>query len=123
MDPVGARNPWRWDAEWMNAAWLRGVRDVLDWVLGERTTSPLCRRSIRLPTTYELTHEDGVAKDILMQGRPGGLVANPDSWPPPQYGEGIHATILWLRGENTAAPVGRSAAYGPDLMPSPPDLF
>ena len=47
MDPADARNPWRWDASWMNAAWLRGVRDLLDWVLGERAASPLCRQDRR----------------------------------------------------------------------------
>ena len=35
MSASDARHPWRWEPGWMNAAWLRGVRDVLDWVLGE----------------------------------------------------------------------------------------
>ena len=26
---------------WMNAAWLRGVHDLLDWVLGDRPAAPL----------------------------------------------------------------------------------
>ena len=41
MDPADAQNPWRWPATWMHAAWLRGVRDLLDWVLGDRPTAPL----------------------------------------------------------------------------------
>src|SRR6266496_2589001 len=57
MDPTDARNPWRWDAAWVNAAWLRGVRDLLDWVLGERPASPLCGRTVGLPAVCDLTHE------------------------------------------------------------------
>src|ERR1022692_516594 len=36
MNPADAINPGQWEAGWMNAAWLRGVRDLLDWVLGQR---------------------------------------------------------------------------------------
>ena len=89
----------------MNAAWLRGVRDLLDWVLGERPTSPLCRRTIGLPTAYDLTYEDAAAQDVVLQGRPAGLPVDPDAYPPPQYGEGIQAAIRWLRGQSTTPPV------------------
>jgi hypothetical protein len=41
MDPGDAGNPWRWSPGWMNAAWLRGVRDLLDWALGDRAAAPL----------------------------------------------------------------------------------
>ena len=57
MSPSDARHPWRWDATWMNAAWLRGVRDILTWVLGETSTSPLCQRTVGMPTTYDLSYE------------------------------------------------------------------
>jgi hypothetical protein len=42
----------------MNAAWLHGVRDLLDWVLGERAASPLGQRVARLPTVHDLEYED-----------------------------------------------------------------
>jgi len=103
--PKQARHPWRWDAAWMNAAWLRGVRDLLIWVLGERDTSPLCDRAIGTPTTYDLTYEEDAAKQIVLQGRPSGVSADPVAYPPPQYGEGAQAAISWLRGETTSSPV------------------
>jgi len=28
MSPSDAKHPWRWGAIWMNADWLRGVRDI-----------------------------------------------------------------------------------------------
>jgi hypothetical protein len=104
MDPADTRNPWRWDAAWMNAAWLWGVRDLLDWVLGERPASPLCSRTVGLPAVCDLTHEDRSADDVIQQGRSGGILVDPATYPPPQYGEAIQATIRWLRGETTAPP-------------------
>jgi hypothetical protein len=106
MSPSDARHPWRWDAAWMNAAWLRGVRDLLAWVLGERDASPLCARAVGLPTSYDLSHEEAAAGPVVMQGRPGGTRVEPARYPPPQYGEGIQAAISWLRGQSTTAPVG-----------------
>jgi hypothetical protein len=105
MPPSQARHPWRWDPGWMNAAWLRGVRDLLTWVLGERDTSPLCGRTIGLPTTYDLTYEEAAANQVILQGRPCGISVHANTYPPPQYGEGIHATISWLRGQTPNAPV------------------
>ena len=61
----------------MNAAWLRGVRDLLDWVLGDRPTAPLSGRTVGPPTAYDLTHEENIADDIIQQGRPGGLPTDP----------------------------------------------
>lgn len=83
---------------------LRGVRDILTWVLGETPTSPLCHPSVGLPTTHDLTHEETAAADIVLQGRPGGHTVDPTAYPPPQYGEAIKATIAWLRGETTKPP-------------------
>ena len=91
----------------MNAAWLRGVRDILTWVLGETPTSPLCHRTVGLPTTHDLTYEEAAADDVVLQGRPGGNPVNPAAYPPPQYGEAIQATISWLRGETTTPPTDR----------------
>jgi len=101
MDPREARTPWQWDTDWMNAAWLRGVRDLLDWVLGKRAASPLCGHMVGLPTVHDLTYEDSAASDVILQGRPGGIAVDPATYPPPQYGEAIQETIRWLRGEIT----------------------
>jgi hypothetical protein len=116
MNPADAQNPWRWDATWMNAAWLRGVRDLLDWVLGTRVLSPLGQRVANLPTALDLDHEDLTADDVVLQGRPGGVAVNSGTYPPPQYGEAIQATIQWLRGETTVCPVDQDASspYLPD---------
>jgi hypothetical protein len=108
MDPADALNPWRWDATWMNAAWLRGVRDLLDWILGGRPLSPLGQRVVGLPTARDLDQEDLDADDVVNQGRPGSTVADPAAYPPPQYGEAIHATIHWLRGDATISPVDQT---------------
>jgi hypothetical protein len=91
----------------MNAAWLRGVRDILTWVLGKSPASPICQRTIDRPTTYDLTYEEAAADDVVLQGRPGGGV-DPTVYPPPQYGEGIQAAISWLRGETTAPPANQN---------------
>jgi hypothetical protein len=112
MSPSDAKHPWRWDAAWMNAAWLRGVRDTLTWVLGETPTSPLRQRTVGLPTTYDLTYEEAAADDIVLQGLPDGRAVDPTAYPPPQYGEGIHATISWLRGETTTPPTDHNG-HGP----------
>lgn len=117
MSPSDAKHPWRSDSGWMNAAWLRGVRDTLTWVLGECPTSPLCQRSVGLPTTYDLTYEQAAADPIVMQGRPGGLPVSPATCPAPQYGEGVQATISWLRGETTAPPVDNNG-HGPYRRPA-----
>jgi hypothetical protein len=112
MSPSDAKHPWRWDATWMNAAWLRGVRDILTWVLGEIPTSPLCQSSVGLPTAHDLTFEESAADDVVLQGRPGGHPVDPTAYPPPQYGEGIQHTISWLRGETTA-PLSDDNGQGP----------
>lgn len=114
MDPSDALNPWRWDATWMNAAWLRGVRDLLDWVLGERVNSPSGERIVGLPTADDLDREDLQADDVVAQGRPGGIAVDPEAYPPPQYGEAIQATIGWLRGETIVRPVDQHGC-GPYL--------
>jgi hypothetical protein len=80
----------------MNTAWHRGVRDLLAWVLGDRTDSPLSGRDVGLPAVYDLTYEEAAAEDVIAQVRDDGL--------PPQYGEAIQATITWLSGESTTRP-------------------
>jgi hypothetical protein len=105
MDPANVRTPWRWPATWMHAAWLRGVRDLLDWVLGDRVTSPLGQQVAGLPTVHDLEYEDLQADAVTSQGRPGGVMVDLDTYPPPQYGEAIQASIRWLRGESTSEPI------------------
>jgi hypothetical protein len=68
----------------MNAAWLRGVRDLLTWVLGERDAAPLCNRTVGLPTTYDLTYEEAAGDPVILQGRPGGISVDPVTYPAPQ---------------------------------------
>src|ERR1700735_1048967 len=48
-----ARRPWAWPAQWMDATWCHGVRDLLDWVLGERTASPRSGRTVRVPNVHD----------------------------------------------------------------------
>jgi hypothetical protein len=117
IDPADAAIPWRWDASWMNAAWHRGVRDLLSWVLGDSPISPLARRPVRWPDTYELTYEETAASDVIAQGRPGMLPPDPRRYSPPQYGEAILATITWLRGETTTPPAGQNGEvpYDPGI--------
>lgn len=110
LSAADARHPWRWDPAWMQAARLRGVRDLLGWVLGDCPAAPLCQRSGGRPSTYELTHEDAAANDVVMQGRSGGRPVDPDRYPPPQYGEGVQAAIRWLRGEATTPPASADGA-------------
>ncbi len=117
MSASDARHPWRWEPGWMNAAWLRGVRDLLDWVLGDTAAAPLCGRSVGLPSTSHLHYEDAAANVVVLQGRPGGVPVDPGRYPPPQYGEGLQAAIRWLRGETSAAPVD-PAGRGPYLYSS-----
>jgi len=104
MDPADASHPWRWDPAWMNAAWLRGVRDLLNWALGDEYVSPLRNQFMVRPPLDYLAIEEGAAEEIARQGRPGGEPVDPDDRPP-QYGEAIQATICWLRGEATTPPV------------------
>ena len=96
----------------MNAAWLRGVRDLLDWVLGDRPDSPLSAHAAKLPTVYDLSYEEAAAEDVVLQGSPGGTPVDPAQHPPPQYGEGLQAAILWLRGETTTPPLDQNR-HGP----------
>jgi hypothetical protein len=89
----------------VRVAWLRGIRDQLDWVLGDRPESPLCHRTVGLPAVYDLTYEEGAANEIAIDGCLGRTPANPTLSLRPRYGEAIVAAIGWLRGEATSAPV------------------
>jgi hypothetical protein len=112
LPAAAARHPWRWSQDWMNAGWVRGVADLLGWVLGESVASPLGRPVAGPPSRYELTCEAAAADSVVLQGRPGGRRVDPDRYPPPQYGEGLQAAVRWLRGEVTEPPVD-AAGDGP----------
>jgi hypothetical protein len=103
MDPGDARNPWHWDPAWMNAAWLQGVRDLLNWVLGDEYISPLRNRFMVRPPLDHLAFEEEAAEEMARQGRPGGEPGDN----PPQYGEAIQATVRWLRGKTAAPPISQ----------------
>jgi hypothetical protein len=107
MDPVTAMQPWRWPPTWQDAAWLRGVTDLLAWVCGERDAAPLSGERISLPSLADAGDEYGCAYDVLEQGRPGGQPVQPSRYPPPQYGEAIQAAYDWLCGARTIPPVDR----------------
>ncbi len=105
MDPADAADPWHWSPAWMNTAWQRGVRDLLDWILGDRPASPLTGRVIGMPTAYDLTYEMTAAGDVTGMGRLGGPRIMPAFNTAPQYAEAISVAICWLRGEVTEQPV------------------
>lgn len=105
IDPADSANPWRWPHEWMNAAWQRGVRDLLDWVLGQRPDDLLAGRAVELSAYYDLTYEESAASAVAVQGAPGGPLVDLTTYPPPQQGEAIRATIAWLRGESSESPI------------------
>lgn len=116
MDSANAGNPRQWAPAWMNAAWHQGVRDLLDWVLGDRSASPLRGKTMPKPPLQELDLEDEAAEEIARQGRPGSIPVNPGVYSPPQYCEGVQAAIRWLHGEATAVPIGPyNGASGGDL--------
>lgn len=111
-DGVGPDDLSKQDASQMNTAWLRGIRDQLDWVLGDRPDSPLCHRTVGLPTVYDLTYEESAANEIAIDGRPDRTPADPAHCLRPQYGEAVVAAIRWLRGEGTIPPIDQ-AGRGP----------
>lgn len=57
-----------------------------------------------LPSVYDLSYEEMAADNLIAEQCPGGIAVNPAIYPPPQYGEAVRATILWLRGETTRPP-------------------
>ena len=71
MDPRGRGGSWRWRPEWMNAAWL--TRRPRPARLGPRRPphrTTVWPRPWTRPTHYDLTHEEDIAADIILQGRP-----------------------------------------------------
>lgn len=124
-----AERPWQWPSWWMNAAWLRGTVAYLDWVLGETPLTPLTRQckplslgcisgspdprlTAALCSTFgagtgprEIEEEISVhASGVFMQGREGQPPAEPDKWPPPQWGEAVDQAHNWATGEDAKPP-------------------
>lgn len=99
----------------MNAAWLRGIRDLFDWVLGDRDVSPLRGRTLAEPPLQELDLEDEAAEEISRQDR----IRGNRSISPPKYNEGVQAAIHWLRGETTAIPIQPYEASSHDVNLTP----
>jgi hypothetical protein len=81
------------------------VRDLLDWVLGDRPDAPLTGRVIGLPATYDLTCEESAASEVAAQRSPGGPPVNPTAYPPSQHAEAMLASVAWVRGESFVSPV------------------
>jgi hypothetical protein len=107
LDPMLAAQPWGWDPAWMDAAWLRGTKDLLAWVAGGHDTAPLSGQVAHLPSLAQAMGECGFACDVLEQGRPAGQPVQPGTYPPPQYGEAVQATCDWLSGARTRPPADR----------------
>lgn len=88
-----------------DVAWLRGVRDLLEWVLRTAVSSPLCHRAVRLPSAYDLTYEVDAAVALLGRLRAAAPPIRPGNPERLAYAEAIRAAISWLRGETTEPPV------------------
>lgn len=101
LHPEDLARPWG-NGRWMDNAWLRGVRDLLEWVAGEVAYGPLRGTPAARPTPCEVYADTADIDEIMRQGsrcpvRPG--------WPPPQSGEAMDATVHWLEGETDVPPV------------------
>jgi hypothetical protein len=100
LHPADLAQPWG-NARWQDNAWLRGVRDVLAWLLGDVTTGPMTGARTAQPTLTDIYDDLADMDEIMQQGsripvRPG--------WPPPQTGEAWDATLDWLQGRQDWAP-------------------
>jgi hypothetical protein len=94
----------RQEASTIDDIWLRSIRDLLDWVLGDRPDSPLCHRVVGLPAAYDLTYEEGAAEEMASRGN-GAVVHSETACSHPRHGGAIATTIRWLRGESTTSPI------------------
>jgi hypothetical protein len=112
-----AAHPWTMDAGQMEVFYLHGVFFFLLWVTGDDPDGPLTGKPSREspPGILDLDEELATLNSVVMQGREYGWPAEPDLYPPPQYGEGIDAAAHWLTGEDTDPPVDHHGcgAYTP----------
>jgi hypothetical protein len=144
MSSWDAERPWQWPAWWMNAAWLRGAIAYLDWILGDTPTSPLQRQPNPLSPVNTPTQQDprvtlalcevfgmeagprDIEEEItvhlsgvIMQGHEGQPRAEPDRFPPPQWGEAVRQAHDWATGEDGKPPADHHGCG--DYYPCPGD--
>ena len=124
IPPRQAERPWQWPSWWMNAAWLRGTVAYLDWILGDRCETPLTFK-LRLvappglfpepecpPSSADIDRELAFLSAVTMQGHEHQPAAEPDDYPPPQWGEGVEQAHNWLTGEDTKPPADHHGCGG-----------
>jgi hypothetical protein len=125
MSTGQAEHPWQWPAEWMNAAWLRGTVAYLDWVLGDGWDGPITFKLARMappgifrtpqacpPSPDDITAELELLSAVTMQGHEGQPAAEPEGYPPPQWGEGVEQAHQWVTGEDTKPPADHHGCGG-----------
>ena len=109
-DPVSAAQaarPWSMTAGQMNTFYLNGTLMFLMWITGDSKDGPLTGQpAAHTPPDADDVEIELASLDIVVaQGRDRDCPAEPGTYPPPQYGEGIDAAHRWLTGEDTRPPV------------------
>ncbi|HEX6525346.1 MAG TPA: hypothetical protein VF070_35855 [Streptosporangiaceae bacterium] len=109
-EPVSAAQaagPWTMTAGQMNTFYLNGTLMFLMWIMGDGRDGPLTsERSAHIPPDADDIEIELAALDVILaQGRDPECPAEPGTYPPPQYGEGVDAAFRWLTGEDTRPPV------------------
>jgi hypothetical protein len=107
VSAMQAARPWTMTAGQMNTFYLNGTLMFLMWVTGDSQDGPLTSQpAAHTPPDADDVEIELAALDVVvMQGRDRDYPAEPDTYPPPQYGEGIDAAFRWLTGEDTRPPV------------------
>jgi hypothetical protein len=110
LHPDDLARPLATPGDWKDYAWLTGVRDLLDWLLGDREIGPLGHtRAEGLPSRDDLADELDDLDEAQRQG--SSFPVNPN-WPPPQAAEAMGHTRAWLTGRTSEAPVCSRHALG-----------
>jgi len=99
--PVDLARPWS-NGRWQDAQWLRGVRDLLAWVAGDRDTGPLAGVRAVAPSYSDLCDDLDRSDEIMRQGLSYPVTRG---LPPPQTAEGAEAAFRWLVGWTDVPPV------------------